>query len=91
MLAGPWACQHRYRSEEIKKLLEPNGGNSFKRLCCKSCLLGGSLSSLLNNLSGAVNNGSSTVNNSSSTVNYLFNSLNGLLSSLVGLLGGVGA
>ena len=78
-----------------KKLLEPNGGNSFKRSCCKAlCLLSGSslLSwSSLGSNSSAVNN-SSTVNNSSSAIYNLLDNGGGVLSnlSLLGVVVGAG-
>ena len=72
-----------------------NGGNNFKRSCCKLlCLLSsGSLSrsSLLSGSSSAINNGSSAVNNSSGAIYNLLNNGGGVLSSLGGLLGIVGA
>ena len=74
-----------------KKLLEPNGGNNFKRSCCKLlCLLSsGSLSrsSLLSGSSSAINNGSSAVNNSSGAIYNLLNNGGGVYSLLSGGLG----
>lgn len=74
-----------YRAQ--KKLLEPNGGNSFKR-SVKPCLLSGLLSG--SSLSSLFSNNSSAVNNSSYGVNNLFSYNSGGVNSLLsGLLGGV--
>ena len=64
------------------KLLEPIGGNSFKRSVVKPCLLSGSSLGGSSLGSSAVNNGSSTVNNSSSAVYSLFNNSGGVLGYL---------